>query len=192
MIKELIKGIVSIIAFILLLPLFILHVLHIINFFTVAQILSVLPGNLGFIFRRVWYKCTLAKCGRNFTIDFMGWVRSPKTTVGDNVYVGVNSWVGLADIGDDVMISGSVLVLSGSAQHGIKRLDVPMRVQEGKVERVSIGRDCWIGAGAIIHADVADHSVVGCGSIVTRKFAPFDVLAGVPAKKIKSRKGGVA
>jgi len=192
MIKEIVKFVASIIAFILLLPLFILYFLHIISFFTVAQIVSVLPGNVGIIFRRVWYKCALQKCGSNFTIDFMGWIRSPKSTVGDNVYVGVNSCVGLADIGDDVMISGSVLVLSGSSQHGIKRLDVPMRLQEGRVERVSIGQDCWIGSGAIIHADVADHSVVGCGSIVTRKFAPFDVLAGVPAKKIKSRKGGVA
>ena len=192
MIKDIIKFVASIIAFILLIPLFLLYFIRILSFFTVTQILSVLPGNMGFIFRRVWYKCTLAKCGKNFSVDFLGWVRSPKSTVGDNVYVGVNSWVGLADIGDDVMISGGVIVLSGSGQHGIKRLDVPMRVQEGKVARVSIGKDCWIGAGAIIHADVADHSVVGCGSIVTRKFAPYDVLAGVPAKKIKSRKGGVA
>jgi len=191
MIKDIIKFVASIIAFILLIPLFLLYFIRILSFFTVAQILSVLPGNLGFIFRRVWYKCTLAKCGKNFSVDFLGWVRSPKSTVGDNVYIGVNSCVGLADIGDDTMISGFVIVLSGSGQHGIKRLDVPMRLQEGKVECVSIGKDCWIGAGAIIHADVADHSVVGCGSVVTRKFAPYDVLAGVPAKKIKSRKGGV-
>lgn len=190
MIKELIKGIVSIIAFVLLIPFFLLYLIGLARYMTVGQLLSIIPGEFGYIFRRVWYKCTLAKCGKNLTVDFNAWIRSAKTTIGDNVYIGVQSWLGLADIGDDVMISGSVIIMSGSSQHGIRNTKIPMRLQEGRVERISIGKDCWIGSGAIIHADVADHSVIGCGSIVTRKFAPFDVLAGVPAKKIKSRKGG--
>jgi len=61
-------------------------------------------------------------------------------------------------------------------------------LQEGKVEHIVIGKDCWIGAGSLVLTDVADHSIVGSGSVVTKTFKTYDIIAGVPAKKIKSRK----
>ncbi|MEM3154021.1 MAG: acyltransferase [Candidatus Woesearchaeota archaeon] len=188
MIKEIIKAIMSVICFVLLIPLFILYRIRIFAFLSSSQLLSLIPGFFGIMLRRVWYKCTLAECGKNFTVDFMGVMRTPKSKVGNDVYVGVNTFVGWADIGDDTMLSGYVLVLSGGAQHGTTRLDIPMRLQEGKVEHIIIGKDCWIGAGSIILTDIADNSVVGSGSVVTKKFSQFDIIAGVPAKKIKSRK----
>lgn len=185
--KEVIKAIMSAICFVLLIPFFILYFIRLFAFLSIAQCLSMFPGFFGIMLRRVWYKCTLAECGENFTVDFMGVMRTPKSKVGNNVYVGVNTFVGWADIGDDTMLSTYILVLSGGSQHGTKP-GIPMRLQEGTVEHVIIGKDCWIGAGSIILNDVADNSVVGSGSVVTKKFAPFDILAGVPAKKIKSRK----
>ena len=189
MILKLIKSILSLISFILLIPFFILYLLHIFSFMSISQLLSLVPGYYGIILRRVWYKLTLEKCGDNFSVDFLAAIRTPKTRIGNNVYLGVEGWVGLVDIGDDVMFADHVRVLSGSKHHGISKLDVPMRLQEGEVRRVKIGNDCWIGSGAIIMEDLADHSVVGAGSVVTKKFAPYDIIAGVPAQKIKSRKG---
>ncbi len=186
--KELIKAITALVCFVLLIPFFVLYGIRLFSFTSISQLLSLIPGFFGVVLRRVWYKCTLASCGKNFTVDFMGAVRSPKSKVGDNVYIGVNSFVGLVDIGSDTMISGHILVLSGGAQHGTARLDVPMRLQEGEVKKVTIGKDCWIGAGSIIFANVADHSIVGAGSVVTKTFKPYDIIAGVPAKKIKSRR----
>jgi acetyltransferase-like isoleucine patch superfamily enzyme len=186
--KTIMLGILWIVCFILLLPLFLLYVLRLVQFFTVAQLLSLVPGTLGVVMRRVWYACTLERCGKNLTVDFLGILRSPRSHVGDNVYVGVNSLVGLVSIGSDVMISGHVLVLSGGAQHGIEQLDVPMRLQAGTVKHITIGDDVWVGAGARILADVAPHSVVGTGSVVTKSFAQYDIIAGIPAKKIKSRR----
>jgi phosphonate metabolism protein (transferase hexapeptide repeat family) len=52
-----------------------------------------------------------------------------------------------------------------------------------------IGHDTWIGHGAIIMpgVSVGDGAVVGSGAVVTKDVAPYAVVVGVPAKKIKDR-----
>lgn len=188
MFKSVIKALAGVLAFVALIPAFIFYYARIVSYVSITQTLSFVPGFPGIMLRRVWYKCTLASCGRELTVDFLAWIRTPKTRVGNNVYVGVQSLVGWADIGDDVMISGQVVVLSGNRQHGYQRLDVPMRLQEGVQEKLTIGNDVWVGVGAILASSVAAHSVVASGAIVTKQFAEFDILGGVPAKVIKSRK----
>lgn len=53
---------------------------------------------------------------------------------------------------------------------------------------VVIGRNCWIGNGAIIMRGVTigENSVVGAGSIVTTDVPPNTLAAGVPARVIRS------
>lgn len=52
---------------------------------------------------------------------------------------------------------------------------------------VRIGRNCWIGGGAIIVPGVSlgDNVVVAAGSVVTKSFGDGVLLAGNPAKVIK-------
>lgn len=52
-----------------------------------------------------------------------------------------------------------------------------------------IGNDVWIGDNAIILGgiSVADGSVIGAGTIVTKNTEPYGIYVGVPAKKIGSR-----
>lgn len=52
-----------------------------------------------------------------------------------------------------------------------------------------IGRHCFIGARSIILPGVriGDECVVGAGSVVTKDMPPRSVVAGNPAKMIKSR-----
>lgn len=54
---------------------------------------------------------------------------------------------------------------------------------------IAIGRDCWIGASAIIlsGAIIGDCAVVGAGSIVTKNVPPFSIVVGSPAKVIRMR-----
>lgn len=55
--------------------------------------------------------------------------------------------------------------------------------------RVTIGHDVWIGHGAIIRPEVTigTGAVVGAGAVVTRDVAPYTVVVGVPAEKMRRR-----
>ena len=58
-----------------------------------------------------------------------------------------------------------------------------------KQDGIRIGDNCWIGANAIILPGVslANHVIVGAGSIVTKSFEEDNIIiAGNPAKKIKA------
>jgi acetyltransferase-like isoleucine patch superfamily enzyme len=48
----------------------------------------------------------------------------------------------------------------------------------------------WIGAQCLVcdNVTIATGCVIGGGSVVTRSTEPFGIYAGVPAKKIGSRK----
>jgi len=174
-------------CYVLLAPALLLHELHLLGFETMGKALCLIPGLAGMWLRRAWYKATLARCGENLYVDFLAAIRTPKTCIGNDVYIGHSCWIGWADIGDDVMLGGHIVVLSGAAQHSFARTDAPMRLQEGCASQVKIGRDVWVGNGAIIAADVAEGCVVGAGSVVTRTFPSHSVIAGVPARLVRSR-----
>ena len=119
----------------------------------------------------------------------MSVIRTPRARVGNDVFIGVFCWIGWAEIGDDVMLGGHVTVLSGARHHRFDRTDVPMSKQGGAPACVKIGRDVWIGNRSVVMAEVAEGSVVGAGSVVTKTQAPRTVLAGVPARPLRSREG---
>lgn len=52
-----------------------------------------------------------------------------------------------------------------------------------------VGNDVWIGARALVMSgvSVADGAVVGAGAVVTRDVAPYEVVAGNPARRIRFR-----
>ena len=54
---------------------------------------------------------------------------------------------------------------------------------------VSIGNDVWIGNGVQlmpgIHID--DGAVIAAGAVVTKDVAPYDIVAGVPARSLRKR-----
>ncbi len=52
-----------------------------------------------------------------------------------------------------------------------------------------VGHDTWIGHGAIVRPEVTvgHGAVIGAGSIVTRDVAPYEIVAGNPARKLRDR-----
>lgn len=55
---------------------------------------------------------------------------------------------------------------------------------------ITIGRDVWLGAnvGVVDGVSIADHAVVGMGSVVTRDVDSFAIVAGNPARAIGDRR----
>lgn len=54
---------------------------------------------------------------------------------------------------------------------------------------VRIGHDVWIGHGAIVlpGRTIANGAVVAAGAVVTKDVAPYEIVAGVPARAMTSR-----
>ncbi|HIV68248.1 MAG TPA: sugar O-acetyltransferase [Candidatus Butyricicoccus stercorigallinarum] len=52
---------------------------------------------------------------------------------------------------------------------------------------IHIGRNCWIGAGAIIlpGVTIGDNAVIGAGSVVTRDIPPNVVAVGSPCRVLR-------
>lgn len=173
--------------FLFMLPLFLFYWFKILSFSTISQLVSLIPGLLGIAVRRVWYERTLDHCGKRIVVDFLGAIRTPRTRIGDNCYVGRANWIGWADIGNDFLSGNAVTIHSGNEQHGWETAEQPMRLQEGKHRMVKVGQDVWIGSHTSVLEDISRGTVVGSGSVVTKTFPEYSVIAGVPAKVIRMR-----
>ncbi|TRX50249.1 acyltransferase [Fulvivirga sp. M361] len=83
-------------------------------------------------------------------------------------------------IGDYTQIAPNVVIVS--ANHDV--YDSRNHI----LEKVIIGKYCWIGAGAKIMPGVilGDFTIVGAGAVVTQSFPDgYCIIGGVPAKQIK-------
>lgn len=58
-----------------------------------------------------------------------------------------------------------------------------------RAKPVTVGNDVWIGHGAVVMPGVAigDGAVVGANAVVTHDVAPYEVVAGVPARPLRMR-----
>jgi acetyltransferase-like isoleucine patch superfamily enzyme len=152
-----------------------------------SQAFSLVPGLSGVFLRRAFYRLVLPQCGKDCCLSF-GTVFSHATArVGERAYVGLFCCLGDVTLEDDVLLGSHVSVMNGASQHGIERLDVPVREQPGSWPRITIGRDSWVGDRAVILADVGKHCVVGAGSVVTRPLPDYAIAAGAPARVIRYR-----
>jgi carbonic anhydrase/acetyltransferase-like protein (isoleucine patch superfamily) len=52
-----------------------------------------------------------------------------------------------------------------------------------------IGNDVWIGDGAVIllGVTIGTGAVIGANAVVTRNVAPYEIVGGVPARRLKMR-----
>lgn len=181
------KGALEVLALLLVAPLRIATRLGGISFMTGSLTLSLIPGQAGKFLRRAWYSRELEACGKDLVVDFGAAIRSPRSRVGDNVYIGLHNWFGLVDIADDFVSGSHVVILSGNRQHRFNDASIPMRLQHGEHRRVKVGEDVWVGTHCTVMADVAPRSVVAAGAVVTKTHEPGLVLCGVPAMPLRRR-----
>ena len=119
-------------------------------------------------------------------------------TIGKRTSVGRYTKIQFAQIGRYCSISWDVTI--GALDHPLNAVSMhafSYRKQFGlckddimlEHEIVSIGNDVWIGCGAIIMPGVhiGDGAVIGAGALVTHDVAPYEIVAGVPARHLNNR-----
>lgn len=158
-------------------------------FRTVSELFSIIPYLFGTIIRYEFYRWALTRCGTNVAIGFGTIFFYRDIQIGDHVLIGNGCTVHYCDFGSYVVAADHCQFLSGSHYHNMERTDIPMALQGGRIRRIVIGDDCWIGAGAVLMNDVAQGSVVGAGAVVTAPVASYSVVAGNPARVLRRRLG---
>ena len=132
-------------------------------------------------------KKLLAEMGENCYIEpplHANWGKY--THFGSNVYANFNlTLVDDTDIfvGDNVMFGPNVVI--ATAGHPV---DPPLREKVAQFNiPVRIGRNVWIGAGAIVlpGVTIGDNAVVGAGSVVTKDIPPNVVAVGNPCRVLR-------
>lgn len=108
------------------------------------------------------------------------------TRVGRNVFINQNCTLydlGGLDIADDVMIGPNVSILTSSHP-----LEPSQRRASVIAKPVAIERNVWIAGCVTIIGGVTigENSVVAAGSVVTRDVPPNTLVAGNPARVIRS------
>lgn len=131
--------------------------------------------------------------------------------IGRRVMVYPDVWIVPIDdrltIGDDVDISRGVMITPGGGVeigprtllgYGAKILSVNHRLPAdgGRIfgaghtsAPINIGNDCWIGANVVIlpGVSIGQGSVIAAGAVVTKNVPEWSVVAGVPARVVRSR-----
>ena len=86
-------------------------------------------------------------------------------------------------IGDNVFLAPNVQIYTaGHPLDAVERRTVEF------AKPITIGNDCWIGGAAIIlpGITIGDRVVIGAGAVVTKDVPDDCVVAGAPARRIRS------
>lgn len=108
------------------------------------------------------------------------------TRIGRNVFINQNCTfydLGGIEIADDVLIGPNVSIITSS--HPIE----PAQRRNGVIASpIVIEKNVWIAAGATIigGVTVGENSVVAAGSVVTQDVPPNTLVAGNPARVVRS------
>jgi len=157
-------------------------------FSSMMQWVSLFPGIFGEWLRRGVLQWVTGRSLENCCICFGSLFSDPNIIIEKGVYLGPGCNVGKATLGQNTIIGSGVHITSGLRQHGISDSNIPIRDQEGQFDRVHIGKNCWIGNGAMVCADIGNGSVVGAGSVVVKPIPDYSLVTGNPAQILRSRK----
>jgi len=147
-----------------------------------GQFFSLIPGIPGDYMRVAYYWMTLESCSLRCRISFGAFFSNARATVAEGVYIGPRCILGRARIGARTQIASQVQILSGARQHGRDEQGKTLGSHTGAFRDVSIGQDAWIGAAAIVMADVGERVTIGAGSVVTKPVPDGVVAVGNPAR----------
>ena len=105
-----------------------------------------------------------------------------KVDIASGVFI-EESYPEFVEIEENVDIGPNVIIVAHDTSYHCVQPDIPMLKK-----RVVIKRNAYIGAGATIlpGVTIGEYSIVAAGSVVTKDVSPHTVVAGVPARVIKT------
>lgn len=147
-------------------------------------------------------KSSYIKCGKNVIIGeesrLLCWdeyngkplQNKPNITIGDNFHATRRLTMQCANsitIGNDVLVASDVFIIDynhGTDPRTPSYLNNPLLLSDG----VKINDGAWIGNNAVILGGVTigEKAIVAAGSVVTKNVPPYTIVAGNPAKVIKT------
>jgi acetyltransferase-like isoleucine patch superfamily enzyme len=99
----------------------------------------------------------------------------------------LNTESGTITIAADAFFGHRVSVLTGTHDIALRGLERQRAVPPAGRD-IHIGEGAWIGSGAIVLGPcrIGAHAVVAAGAVVTEDVAPETLVAGVPARTVRS------
>ena len=162
--------------------------------------------------RRVLLRALCRSFGNGVSVGLGVIVQHPETfEIGDAVFIGsqailqgrhdgrcvigAHSWLGPQsyfdcrdlELGEYVGWGPGAKVLG--SEHTGEPADVPIIQTDLVIRPVRVGRGADIGTNAVLlpGVTVGEGAIVGAGAVVTADVAPYAVVAGVPARMLRSR-----
>ena len=171
-------------------------------------------GPLDELMRRAIWRAVAKKFGHGVRIGSgVGFKHLERFEIGDGVFIGAQAYIqgrvdGVTRIGNHVWIGPQAyfdarqLVLEdfvgwgpgakvlGSAHTGVP-VNRPIIETDLEIRPVRVKAWADIGTGAVIlpGVTIGKGSIVGAGAVVSRDVPPFAIVAGVPARFVRWRKG---
>jgi len=133
-----------------------------------------------------------SKISKGVSIDILSAV-DRYCEIGIYTSIGKNVNITKTKIGNYTSIANNVSI--GQGEHDISRISTKaMFYGESGYDILTqneciIGHDVWIGTHVVIlrGVTIGNGAVIGAGAIVTKNISDFEVVVGIPAKKIKNR-----
>ncbi len=111
--------------------------------------------------------------------------------LGENVNIGFNCELfsgSRVTLGNDTLVAAYCYFIGGD--HNPLDIEASVTKQGSRSEGISVADKCWFGAGVKVldGVTIGRNCIVGAGAIVTRSVPEYAVAVGMPAKVVRDRR----
>jgi len=160
-------------------------------FYFLQDLLMYFPFKAGIYLRRTFYKPFFREFGKGIVIhDNVHFKFPSETCLGNRVQIAKNC---LFSGGSGLKIGNNVLIGAGTkivtSTHNHDNLGISIIEQGLSFKPIVIKDDVWFGFNVVVLSGVSigNGVIVGANAVVNKDIPDLSIIAGVPAKIIKTR-----